>query len=280
MSENRKFVILLELKGGVGNRLPFSPENLTDDNIVAVMDEVNNVLWLWLGKNTGLVARRGSMRAARSLKTYGHEYGHSIIGKNLGDILEIKGEAIETENESKSRFQTILNLFNNPSQIQDGVLAIYDGISAGRSNLKYGLTTEQRDQLVQAAISATSAGDDTRKIEDIVGTFRDAAPIAPGPGMTQQAPSASKISLDNASKMDIQSGIIIGTILSHINDVFIGYKGQGLSKTFSIEGPEGDICKFSITAGKLDFLPGSFQNIDPALKNQIISKINQRLQLI
>ena len=280
MSENRKFVVLLELKGGVGSRLPFAANQLTDDNIVAIMDEINNVLWLWLGKNTGLVARRGSMRAARSLKTYGHEYGHAIIGKKLGDILEIKGDAIETDNEAQSRFQIVLQLFNNPTEVQDGVLGVFDGIASGASNLKYGLTTEQRDQLVQAAISSTSAGDDTRKIEDIIGTFRDAKPMAPSPGGGAPVAAPAKIALDNVTKMDIQAGIVIGTILSHVNDVFVGFKGQGLSKTFSIEGPEGDICKFSITAGKLEFLPGAFQNIDPNVKNQIMAKINQRLQII
>ena len=279
MSEDQKFVVLLEIKGGVGHRLPFKAESLTDDNIVAVMDELNNVLWLWLGKNTGLVQRRGSMRAARSLKTYGHEYGNSIIGRKLGEVLEIKGDAIQTDPELANRFQMVLKLFNSASQIQDGTLAIYQGLAGSASNLKYGLTTEQRDQLVKAAIASTSAGDDTRKIEDIVGKFRDAAPMAQGPGGSTAVAAPAKIALDDASKIDVQSGIVIGTILSHINNVFVGYSGQGLSKTFSIEGPEGDVCKFTITAGKINFSPESFQSIDPGLKNQIMSKINQRLSM-
>jgi hypothetical protein len=32
------------------------------NNIVAVMDELHEVIWLWMGKNTGLIMRRGSMR--------------------------------------------------------------------------------------------------------------------------------------------------------------------------------------------------------------------------
>ncbi|NHI93203.1 MAG: hypothetical protein EAX96_11930 [Candidatus Lokiarchaeota archaeon] len=280
MSENRKFVVLLEIRGGVGHRLPFSVNSLTDDNIVAIMDELNNVLWLWLGKNTGLVQRRGSMRAARSLKTYGHEYGNSIIGRHLGDILEIKGDVIESDQESANRFQTVLRLFNTASQVQDGTLAIFEGLAESKSNLKYGLTTEQRDQLVKAAIASTSAGDDTRKIEDIVGKFRDAEPIAPGPNGSVAVMPSPKIRLDDSSKIDIQSGIVIGTILSHVNNVFVGFSGTGLSKKFSIEGPEGDICKFTITAGKLNFTPESFTTIDPGLKNQILAEINQRMKLL
>jgi len=280
MSENRKFVVLLEIRGGVGHRLPFLAESLTDDNIVAIMDEINNVLWLWLGKNTGLVQRRGSMRAARSLKTYGHEYGNSIIGRHLGDILEIKGDVIESDQEAANRFQTALRLFNSASEIQDGTLAIFEGLAGAKSNLKYGLTTEQRDQLVKAAIAATSAGDDTRKIEDIVGKFRDADPTAPSPSATTAIATTARMALDDVSKIDVQSGIVIGTILSHINNVFVGYSGTGLSKTFSVEGPEGDVCKFTITAGKLNFTPESFTSIDPGLKNQIMAKINQRLSLI
>ncbi|MFX1450703.1 MAG: hypothetical protein ACFFCM_07675, partial [Promethearchaeota archaeon] len=73
MSTDSKFVIMLEITSGVSERLPFNIESLKDDNIVAIMDEIHDVIWLWMGKNTGLVQRRGSMRAARSLKAYGHE---------------------------------------------------------------------------------------------------------------------------------------------------------------------------------------------------------------
>ena len=171
-----KCAILLEITSGAAQRLPFTTESLKDSNVVAIMDEIHEVIWLWMGKNTGLVMRRGSMRAARSLKAYGHEIGPSIVGRKLKDVIPLDGLKIESDPEEKAKFEKVISLFTREHVVKDNVLAEYQVTAEVVQHKYYGLSKTQRDDLVQAAIAAPSAGDDVRKIEEIVGEFRPSVP--------------------------------------------------------------------------------------------------------
>jgi hypothetical protein len=176
MGQTIKCAILLEISSGAASRLPFDMSSLKDDNVVAVMDEIHEVIWLWMGKNTGLVMRRGSMRAARSLKAYGHEIGPSIVGRKLKDVVPVDGLKIESDPTEKAKFEKIISLFTREHEIKADVLAEYQVMAQIEQPRYYGLSKEQRDDLVSAAIAAPSAGDDVRKIEEIVGEFRPNVP--------------------------------------------------------------------------------------------------------
>lgn len=315
MSENSKFVIMLEITGGVSKRLFFSLDSLKDDNIVAIMDEIHEVIWLWMGKNTGLIERRGAMRAARSLKAYGHEIGQSIVGRKLNEPLDIRGEAIESEQEQKERYETVSSLFQQDFSLKyDDVLAEFKGLGFKSSNLKYGLTTEQRNELVKAALASPSAGDDSRAIEEIVGEFQAAPPeesstasIIPKqkvssiptpskkpikaqqktPSIPVPTPSSKpavikqKIELDENTQGDIKAAILINAVLSKINEIFVGVKKNADgSSTYSLEGPNGETCKYTIKGSKINFLPGSWENIDQDTKQDIQKLFLDRIKLI
>ncbi|NVM01103.1 MAG: hypothetical protein HWN67_02095 [Candidatus Helarchaeota archaeon] len=313
MSSDNKFVIMLEITSGMSERLLFNMDSLKDDNIVAMMDEINNVIWLWMGKNTGLVQRRGSMRAARSLKAYGHEIGNYIVGRKLSDVLDVRGDSIESDPEQKGRFEKILSILNAEHSLKfDGVLAEYVGVGSGKSNIKYGLTTEQRSELVKAALAAPTAGDDTRKIEQIVGDFRpppppesstakvipkyqknaSSAPIPTPPKPAQPTPPTpaaptktvtiqQRTDIDENILGEIKGSILINAILSKINEVFVGVtKNSDGSNTYSIEGPNGETCKFNLIGSNINFLPGSWEKIDPNLKQDIQKLFLERVQLI
>ncbi len=310
MSTDSKFVIMLEITSGVSERLLFNMESLKDDNIVAIMDEIHDVIWLWMGKNTGLVQRRGSMRAARSLKAYGHEISPYIVGRKLKDVLDVRGDSIESDAEQKQRFEQVLNLFNTEHNLKfEGVLAEYTGIGAGASNIKYGLTTEQRSELVKAALAAPTAGDDTRKIEQIVGDFRPPPPpesstakvipkyqenvssvpikTAPKPVSPTPATPTKTVTIQQRAPIDenvlgeIKGSILINAILSKFNELFVGVsKSPDGSKTYSIEGPNGETCKFNIKGSNLSFLPGSWEKIAPNIKQEIQKLFLDRVQLL
>ncbi|MHA1131825.1 MAG: hypothetical protein ACTSQI_01190 [Candidatus Helarchaeota archaeon] len=185
MSQTTKCAILLEISSGAASRLPFDASSLKDDNVVAIMDELHEVIWLWMGKNTGLVMRRGSMRAARSLKAYGHEIGPSIVGRKLKDVVPVDGLKIESDPTEKAKFEKILSLFTREHEIKADVLAEYQVLAQIEQPKYYGLSKTQRDDLVAAAIAAPSAGDDTRKIEEIVGEFR--------PSISEQSSTATVV---------------------------------------------------------------------------------------
>ncbi len=335
MSQTTKCAILLEISSGAAKRLPFSVESLKEDNVIAIMDEIHEVIWLWMGKNTGLVMRRGSMRVARSLKAYGHEIGPTIVGRRLKDVVPLDGKMIESNPEEKAKFDKVLSLFTREHVIKADVLAEYTVIAEVVQHAYYGLSKSQRDDLVAAAISAPSAGDDSRKIEEIVGQFRPAVPensstaavvpkVAPSPIMTTTSPSISAPPLapppssppapspspisevfappaistepidipvdlpavstiqvpedltkapapvaDDVLMGEIKAAIVISSVLSEFNDVFIGFKTQQGNKIYTIEGPDGLICTFSLDQSKIQFLPGSWDKINQDQKRNI-----------
>ena len=120
------------------------------------------------------------MRVARSVKAYGKEYGKYQVGKFLDVTESIDGKKIEGED--KEKFQLILDLFNRAHELDPtGVLAKYKVSKEIGQKTYYGLTDDQRNKLVQEAISASSVGDDNRHIEEIVGQYR------PKPGVDGEA---------------------------------------------------------------------------------------------
>ena len=322
-----KCAILLEISSGAAKRLPFSTESLKDDNVVAIMDEIHEVIWLWMGQNTGLVMRRGSMRAARSLKAYGHEIGPAIVGRKLKDVIPVDGLRIDSDPEEKSKFEKILSLFTREHTIKADVLAEFVVTADVIQHKYYGLSKSQRDDLVQAAISAPSAGDDARKIEEIVGEFRPSVPKesstasvvpkvapkpAPPPVVKPTPPPAPKVEItpppmlttetfeipdnlpgsssfeipadipeimpEEALLGEIKAAIVMTSVLSEYSDIFIGLKSEGGHKVFKLEGPEGLICQFSLDQSKIQFLPGSWEKVDPTIKRNIQKLFIERVK--
>ena len=343
MSQAVKCAILLEITSGAAKRLPFATESLTDENIVAILDELHEVIWLWMGRSTGLVMRRGSMRAARSLKAYGHEIGNAIVGRKLKDVIAIDGLKINSDPEEKSRFDQVISLFTREHEIKYDFLAEYQVLVQVEQKAYYGLSKSQRDDLVAAAISSPSAGDDSRKIEEIVGQYRsnmpsesssaevnsksppkpalkpevvppvstpkpvvkiEAHPVSPPkptikmevvppvsppkpatkaeisnldisetefieiPEEKPAAPSP-KPAIDEITIGEVKAAIVISSVLSEINDVFLGVRTEGGQKIYTVEGPEGAICKFALEKSKIQFLPGSWEKVDPDKKRKI-----------
>ncbi|MHA1650621.1 MAG: hypothetical protein ACTSYB_10550 [Candidatus Helarchaeota archaeon] len=237
MSTATKCAILLEISSGTAKRLPFSPESLKDDNVVAIMDEIHEVIWLWMGKNTGLVMRRGSMRVARSLKAYGHEIGPSIVGRKLKDVIPVDGLKIESDPNEKAKLDKVISLFTREHTIKADVLAEYEVITEIDQPKYYGLSKSQRDELVAAAIAAPSAGDDSRKIEEIVGEFRpnvppesSTAPVIPKVTAPKPTISGASIPKTTPSPADITPPSIEVTETLEIPDE--------LPTTTTIEIPE------------------------------------------
>ncbi|TFF88418.1 MAG: hypothetical protein EU549_03060, partial [Promethearchaeota archaeon] len=144
MSETTKYAIMLKIESGSSERLPFSLDSLKSDLVVAVIDEIHKVIWLWTGANTGLVQRRGAMRVAQSLKTYGHTIGPTIVGRNLEDVLAIDERKIASDSLMKGRYGKIKGLFETEYKIEAEVLAVFKSIGTDSQPSYYGLSREQR----------------------------------------------------------------------------------------------------------------------------------------
>ena len=80
---------------------------------------------------------------------------------------------------------------------------------------------------------------------------------------------------------EIKGSILINALLSKINELFVGVsKNSDGSKTYSIEGPNGESCKFNIKGSNISFLPGSWEKIAPNIKQDIQKLFLDRVQLL
>jgi hypothetical protein len=280
---------MLQITSGSSERLPYSMDSLADDKVVAIMDEIHKVIWLWMGSNTGLVQRRGAMRVAQSLKTYGHEIGPTIVGRNLEDVISVDAKKIFTGNDPlmKGRYEKIKELFDQDFKIEADVLAVYKSISLDDQPSYYGLSREQRDNLVQAAIDAPTVGDDDREIEQIVGQYRPppeksspeipVTPIAPAPSSApKQAPIAPQPIEDSAGEVtdnllgEVKASILISSVLSELNDIFVStIDDDSGKKEYFIENADGLVCKFLVDGSNIRFRPDSWELVDNNTKRTI-----------
>lgn len=99
--------------GGVSNPVPWGKQNLTSDKIIMTLDEQNQIVWLWYGKQRGLVSRRTALRQAESLKGHGYTIGKSIIGRDLKEIVEIEERKIGMVPDvtaANEKFMTLLSM--------------------------------------------------------------------------------------------------------------------------------------------------------------------------
>jgi len=83
LSGKPSYLLMLQIEHGERVPVPFNQENLSDDKIIALIDESKNVLYLWLGKDCSDVSKRSATRTAQSIKKSGFAYGQLHIGHDL-----------------------------------------------------------------------------------------------------------------------------------------------------------------------------------------------------
>jgi len=79
-------MLMLQIEHGEKVPLPFKYENLSGDRIVAIIDEYNDTLYLWFGKDCSTVRKRSALRTAQSIKKSGFAYGQLHIGHDLKEL--------------------------------------------------------------------------------------------------------------------------------------------------------------------------------------------------
>lgn len=86
MSGKPSYLLMLQIEKGEKVPIPFRQENLSDDKIIAVIDEFRDALYLWFGKDCSDVNKRSATRTAQSIKKSGFAYGQLHIGHDLKDL--------------------------------------------------------------------------------------------------------------------------------------------------------------------------------------------------
>jgi hypothetical protein len=101
---------MLQIEKGEKVPVPFREENLSDDKIIAVIDESKDALYLWLGKDCSDVNKRSATRTAQSIKKSGFAYGQLHIGHDLKNLKIVDASNLN-DPENRNNQSELTNVF-------------------------------------------------------------------------------------------------------------------------------------------------------------------------
>ncbi len=110
-------LIMLEI-GGLGflRAVRPNPRKLRGDVSLAIIDEVNNVLWLWIGNSVQFDKRRKAEQKIQQISQEGHRIGGELLGQGL-PVVVIDQDEIENP-ETASQFSTLTTILEGPMEVK------------------------------------------------------------------------------------------------------------------------------------------------------------------
>jgi hypothetical protein len=286
------------LEGGVSEPISWGEENLTNERSIIILDESNQVVWLWHGSMQGLVARRTALRQAESLKGHGYTVGKSIIGRDIKSIREIDQRKIGRDPTTDEQYAELEKLLNSDCKKLENFVVTFDLMEKEPTPVK----VIREEPIVSEPIkkeepikkvkpikvvetepikepSSTTSKPDIRSAseydlkpvidQDIESPDVKLPAIEPKP-----VPSAPKLNLELEAKI----GFVLVGIMEHYDDIWVSKKGDG---SYSVEMMDGPICSFKVTEGsKISFSSDSFKGISTNVKTEIQKKFVELGKLI
>ncbi|MHA1731099.1 MAG: hypothetical protein ACTSU5_04115 [Promethearchaeota archaeon] len=280
---SQNYAIMFDaLEGGVVVPIKWSKEHLKPDRIVIVIDEENQLIWMWSGKQNGIVKRRTALRQAESLKGHGHTIGKAIIGRGIRKIIEIDDRKVGRVEEDTQNFEKFEKLLDTPvREVGDNIVIFATGGEAAPSAAP-AIKPSPKPQTVKVDEKeakpkpAAKPKLETPKIEVKPKPKPAAKPkletpkieVKPKPKPAAKSTTAGSGGgeVPAALKAELMKGLAILAVLSEFSDIYVSKKP---SDVISLESLDGDICAFKIKDGEVVFLDGSFKNI-PAEKKEAV----------
>ena len=101
---------MLQDDAGELSPVRLNPHLVTSDNAIIVMDELNDVCWLWIGRNVNMPTRMHALRMSKSLQKSGYKIGITTIGMATSRIAEMneKNDSDRIVAEDIAAFRTAL----------------------------------------------------------------------------------------------------------------------------------------------------------------------------
>ena len=283
------------LEGGVSEPISWGKENLTNERSIIILDESNQVVWLWHGSMQGLVARRTALRQAESLKGHGYTVGKSIIGRDIKSIREIDQRKIGRDPTTDEQYAELEKLLNRDCKELENFVVTFELIEKEPSPMKKireepvvsepirivepepirvvetePIKKEPAPIVSKPEIKQASEYDVEPTIEQEAESFEVKLPTIE----TKTAPSVPKLSLELEAKI----GFVLVGIMEHYDDIWVSKKGDG---SYSVEMMDGPICSFKVTEGsKISFSSDSFKGISTNVKTEIQKRFVELGKLI
>ncbi|HEY0088720.1 MAG TPA: hypothetical protein VGB37_07740 [Candidatus Lokiarchaeia archaeon] len=260
-------------EGGESVPVKWGKELLTDDKSIIILDETNQIIWLWNGKKQGLVARRTALRQAESLKGHGYTVGKSIIGRDIRGIREIDQRKLGRDPETDQTNKEIMDLFNKPYRELEGLVITF---SEGGTDVRVSKVVSS---------SAPTASIHAEPMPESKPVAKPAAQKLPKPEIKVEPTHPVKEEVKSEAAPKIESvkeeariAFVLKAVLNHYDDIWVSKKKDG---SYGVEIMDGKLCEFSITdAGSIKFSSNSFTGISQNIKTEIQRKFVELSKLI
>lgn len=276
------------LEGGVSEPIGWSKDNLTNNRSVIILDESNQVVWLWHGSNQGLVARRTALRQADSLKGHGYTVGKSIIGRDLKNIMEIDQRKISRDPTTDEMWGNLEKVLNRDIKKLENHIVTFE-ISGSESLISKPIKEKTVVKETKTTIKTVEKASPEPIVKETpppatTPTFKptneyDVSPDTPK--VTKPKPSEEKLATSKQTidpPLQAKIGFVLAGILDHYDDIWVSKKNDG---SYSVEMMDGPICLFKVSEGaKISFSPDSFKGISTSVKLEIQKKFVSLSQLI
>ncbi len=282
-------------EGGVSTPIKWGKENLISDSSIIVLDEENLKLWLWHGKRQNLVSRRVALRQAEALKGHGYQFGKSILGRDIKQLIEIDERKIGRDPETDAVNEELQKLLDREYQeIGDNIIS-FTIVSKEKPSEKIIIPTpavpsahipEEKPQKVEISkpevkpvktkekiISPATEYEPKKEISKIV-ILEPKIPIEAPPKTVQKEPTPSK---EIPTISDARIGFVLISILKEFNDVWASKKDDG---SIAVEIMDGPVCEFQIEGTGIKFSTNSFKGIDPEKKTAIQERFIQLSKML
>ena len=101
---------MLQDDAGELSPVKLNPHLVTSDNALIVLDELNDVCWLWIGRNVNMPTRMHALRMSKSLQRSGYKIGITTIGMASSRIAEMneKNDSDRKVTEDIAAFKAVL----------------------------------------------------------------------------------------------------------------------------------------------------------------------------
>ncbi|MBS7248754.1 MAG: hypothetical protein QXW47_04935 [Candidatus Jordarchaeales archaeon] len=252
-----KYMLMVRVEPGDKSPIPFSQDAINSDSLVVLLDEVDDRLYLWMGKNRSLVDKRAAMRVAQSIMKGGFSYGKLQVGRNLKELVEID-ESRLSEPDVKGSFDALNAVFKRNYTAKDKMLV---------------------EVAVEAPSSAVEApAPPVKEVEEAVGAppaqpAREApsAAVKPRPEAVMSVEAkATEVEPELVGRAKL--GLLFTLLAEEFTELLVSCKVEEGVPVFEFESPEGLIAKVSIDGKDLVI---SYGSKFAEKRDKVISKLKE-----
>ncbi len=245
-------------ESGESTPIHFSEENLKEESVAIIIDEQNEIVWLWIGRQIGFIRKRAASRIANSIKRFGYEIQNILVGKGIGK-LEIIEESLLGEPDIKEKFEQLKGVFRSKfSPVNKFLVSFGEKAMTAKP-----VSLPAEEVIIQPApqppepLPSAEVADSIKPKSSTPETLK----ITPQEIISQVSASTEKPSAPQENLSDVlgsvKTGILITSVMKEYPELHVNHRSEEDSEEYELETPEGTICKFRVDGAKLVISPES-----------------------